>query len=132
MSLNATLEGKRYPAITFPVVEDHVRSFAEAVGDDGTFVSPTFVTAPEVAAGLAQVVADEELRLDLARVLHGEQEYEWMRAVEVGETLDVCSTIESIRSRGTLEFLTLRTEMRDAAGALVVVARSSLIVRGSA
>jgi acyl dehydratase len=130
--MNAALEGKAYPSVVFPVEEEHVRRFAAAVGDDGSFVPPTFVTAPEITAGLAQVVADEELGLDFARVVHGEQEYEWARAVEVGEALEVRSTIESIRMKGALEFLTLRTEMRDGTGELVVVARSSLIVRGSA
>jgi acyl dehydratase len=129
--MNAALEGKTYPPISFTVGEDHVRRFAAAVGDDGSFVSPTFVTAPEIASGLTRVVADQELGLDFARVLHGEQEYEWMRPVAVGETLDVRTTIESIRSKGALEFLTLRTEMRDADGATAVVGRSSLIVRGA-
>jgi len=130
--MNAALQGKAYPSIAFPVEQEHVRRFAEAVGDDGSFVPPTFVTAPEIAAGLAQVVADEGLALDFARVVHVEQEYEWTRAVEVDETLEVRSTIESIRTKGPLEFLTLRTEMRDEAGAVVVVARSTLVVRGSA
>ena len=130
--MNPALEGKEYPPISFTATEDHVRRFAAAVGDDGSFVPPTFVTAPEIAAGLAQVVGDRELGLDLARVLHGEQEYEWLRPVAIGETLEVRSVIESIRSKGALEFLALRTEMLDAGGATVVVGRSSLVVRGPA
>jgi acyl dehydratase len=129
--LNIALEGKTYPTLRFEVREEHVRRFARAVGDDeGGAVPPTFVTAPEFAAGLTQVVGDADLGLDLSRVLHGEQEYEWGRPVRVGDVLDVDSTIESIRSKGGQEFLTLRTEMRDASGEPVVVARSSLVVRG--
>jgi len=41
------------------------------------------------------------------------------------------SQVESIRTKGGHEFLTLRTEIRDADGDLVVVARSSLVVRGN-
>jgi len=127
--LNVARQGTTYPAISFLVEEDHVRRFASAVGDDGTFVSPTFVTAPELAAGLARVVADPDLGLDLARVVHGQQEYEWTRPVAIGERLTVRSTIESIRAKGGLELLTLRTEMRDGQDELVVVGRSTLIVR---
>lgn len=132
MPMNLGLERKTYPAIRFEVREEHVRAFAHAVGDDGSSVPPTFVTAPEIRAGLAQVVEDADLGLDFARVVHGEQEYEWSRPVRVGDVLEVRSTIESIRAKGGHEFLTLRTEMRDEAGELVVLARSSLIVRGSA
>jgi hypothetical protein len=130
--MNAALEGRTYPAVSFEVTEQHVRRFADAVGEDGSFVPPTFVTAPEIEAGLAKVVADAELGLDFARVVHGEQEYEWSRPVRIGETLEAAATIESIRSKGGHEFLTLRTELRDAAGELVVSARSLLVVRGAA
>jgi acyl-CoA thioesterase FadM len=53
-----------------------------------------------------------------------------MRPIRVGDVLVVESTIESIRFKCGHEFLTLRTEMRDAAGEMVVVARTGLIVRG--
>lgn len=129
--MNVALEGKAYPLVSFEVTEDHVRRFAAAVGDDGSFVPPTFVTAPEIVAGLAQVVADAELGLDFTRVVHGEEVYEWSRPVRVGETLEVVATIESIRARGGHEFLTLRTELRGTNAELVVTARSSLVVRGA-
>lgn len=129
--MNAALEGKSYPPVRFRVDGDHVARFAAAVGDDGSFVPPTFVTAPEIAAGLAQVVADAELGLDFSRVVHGEQEYAWQRPVRVGETLEARSTIESIRAKGGHEFLTLRTRLVDEDGAEVVIARSSLVVRGA-
>lgn len=132
MPMNAGSVRKTYPAIRFEVREEHMRAFAQAIGDDGSSVPPTFVTAPEIRAGLAQVVGDADLGMDFARVVHGEQEYEWSRPVRVGDVLEVRSTIESIRAKGGHEFLTLRTEMRDEAGALVIIARSSLIVRGSA
>lgn len=131
MPMNPAREGTWYAPVRFEVREEHVSRFARAVGDDGSFVPPTFVTAPEISAGLAQTVADAELGLDFARVVHGEQEYEWSRPVRVGDVLEVASQVESIRTKGGHEFLTLRTEMRDADGDLVVVARSSLVVRGS-
>jgi len=132
MPMNVGLEGKTYAPVRFRVDADHVARFAKAVGDDGSFVPPTFITAPEIAAGLAQAVADAELGLDFRRVVHGDQEYAWTRPVRVGETLEVRSTIESIRAKGGHEFLTLRTLLLDEDGAEVVTARSSLVVRGVA
>jgi acyl dehydratase len=74
-------------------------------------------------------VGDLGLGLDFSRVLHGEQEYDWARPLEIGEALTAEATIQEIRSRGGLEFLTLRTELRDDTGRVVVVGRSRLIVR---
>lgn len=130
MALNPALQGKSYPALRFVLEAEHVRRFAAAIGEDGGSVPPTFVTAPEILAGLAQVVADPELGLDFRRVVHGGQEYEWRRPLRIGETLEVRSTIEDVRIKGGHGFLTLRTEMRDDSGEPVVLARSTLIERG--
>jgi acyl dehydratase len=78
---------------------------------------------------LTNVIADAELGLDLAKILHGEQEYEWARPMRIGETLTAETAIESIRGRPSMRFLVLRTLLRDEAGETVVAARSTLIVR---
>jgi len=126
--MNRALEGKVYPAIGFTVRFDRVEHFSAVVGDDGSFVPPIFVTVAEVAA-TAQVLADPDLGLDFARVVHGEQEYEWRRPIAVGDELAVAPRIASIRSKGGHEFLTIETEMKDASGEQVVLARNVLIVR---
>lgn len=126
--MNRALEGKVYPAVGFTVSSGQVDRFSAVVGNDGSFVPPIFVTAAEVAA-MAQVIADPDLGLDFARVVHGEQEYEWRRPIAVGDELVAAPRIASIRSKGGHEFLTIETEMRDASGEPVVLARNVLIVR---
>ena len=130
MALNHDLEGKSYPPVRFRLEETRVRAFADAVGHRGPGIPPTIVTVPEIEAGLSNVVSDPELGVDLAHVLHGEQEYAWTRPAAVGEVMTAESTIESIRGKGGMQFLTLRTELRDETGSLVVSGRSTLIVRG--
>lgn len=130
--LNGSLEGRRYPAVRVTIDEDRVRSFAHAVDHRGPGIPPTFLTVPEIEAGLRNVLADPELGVDLARVLHGEQSYEWSRPLALGETVVAEATIESIRGRGALQFLSLRTDVRDERGVAVAVARSTLLIRGGA
>jgi len=130
VALNHDLEGKTYPSVRFRLGETRVRAFADAVGHRGPGVPPTIVTVPEIEAGLSNVVSDPALGVDLARVLHGEEEYRWSRPVVVGETLTASATIEGVRDRGGMRFLTLRTEVVDEAGELVASGRSTLIVRG--
>jgi acyl dehydratase len=77
-------------------------------------------------------VADEDIGVDFARVVHGDQEFVWARPLRAGETLEAQTTVESIRVRGPLEFLTLRTDMRDEHRDIVVTARSRMIVRSGA
>ena len=130
MALDPALQGRTYGAVPFELRAERVRAFAAAVGhrDDGT-VPPTFVTAAEHEVAMPAVVGDRELDLDYARVVHGEQAYEWHRPMRVGETLMVSTTIESIRRKGGMGFLTFRTDLRDPDGGTVVVARTTLIVR---
>jgi len=130
VALNHDLEGKTYPPVRFRLEETRVRAFADAVGHRGPGVPPTIVTVPEIEAGLRNVVSDPDLGVDLARVLHAEQEYVWARPAAVGEVLTAKSTLESIRSKGGMQFLILRTELVDETGRLVVSGRSTLIVRG--
>lgn len=129
MALNAALQGRTYPALAFPLEADRVAAFAASVGHPGEDVPPTFVTAPELVAGLDNALADPELGLDLSRVLHAEQEYEWGRPLAIGETLTAEATIEEIRIRGGFGILKIRTDLRDEGRRTVVVATSTLVVR---
>jgi N-terminal half of MaoC dehydratase len=132
MPLNPAIAGKTYPPVEFLLDAERVRAFATAIGHPSDDVPPTIVTVPEIAAGLANVLADPELGLDLSRVLHGEQEYEWGHPFVVGERVMAEATIEDIRTKAGLEILRLRTDLRDEAGRTVVVGRSTLIVRSGA
>jgi hypothetical protein len=130
MPLNPDLVGKTYAPVTFPLDPERVRSFAAAVGHTADDVPPTIVVAPEFEAGLRSVLGDQELGLELSRVLHGEQEYEWARSLIEDEDLTATASIEGIRGRAGLELLVLRTEVRDERGDVVATGRSTLIVRG--
>ena len=69
------------------------------MGQTAPGVPPTFATVAEFAV-FRQIVSDPELDLDFARVVHGDQEYEWHRPPAVGETLVVAARIAAIRERG--------------------------------
>ena len=130
--MNVALEGKSYPPTTFVVDERAVEAFRTAVGDasSGAVVPPTFATVAEFAAFPA-IVGDPELGLDFSRVVHAEQGYEARRPLVVGETLTVQSTIASARSRGGHSFLTIRTELVDGAGYVVVTAVATMLERAA-
>jgi acyl dehydratase len=128
--MNPQAEGKVYPAVEFRIEPDRVRRFARAVGaPEGLGVPPTFATVAEFDS-LPRIAADPAVGLDYGRVVHGEQEYELRRPLVAGETLWATPRIASIRSKGGHGFLTVETELRDAAGEVVALARATLVERG--
>jgi acyl dehydratase len=147
VALNQALKGKAYPEERLAVDRDHVLRFAEAIGEDNPvfrdpaaaralgypdqLAPPTFVTTLQLLAG-ARVVSDPQLGLDYTRVVHAEQAFEWRRPVVVGDVLAATPRIADVFARGPHEFLVIETEVRDAAGEPVCVARTTLLSRGTA
>jgi hypothetical protein len=122
---------RRYPPYRYEVAHEKVREYSLATGwpDPASGVvpgellaPPTFAavfTLPQAASALA---ADPELRARPA--LHGSQEYEYHRAIRVGDVLECTPWIVDIRPRGSLSFLTLQIDCVDAlSGEPVVTSR---------
>ena len=147
MPMNQALKGKEYQQVSFTVERDRVLRFADAIGeDDPVFrdpdaaraagypeqvAPPTFVTVMQIMTS-GQVVLDEDLGLNYMMVVHGEQEYDWRRPVVVGDVLSAVPRIADIYAKGPNEFLVIEADIKDAAGEVVVVARSTLLSRGTA
>ena len=145
--MNQALKGKEYQQVSFTVERDRVLRFADAIGeDDPVFrdpdaaraagypeqvAPPTFVTVMQIMTS-GQVVLDEDLGLNYMMVVHGEQEYDWRRPVVVGDVLSAVPRIADIYAKGPNEFLVIEAEIKDASGETVVVARSTLLSRGTA
>lgn len=130
-----SLEGKVGAEWSFPIDESKVRDFARAVfQDDPTRVPPTFPAYGIYAYERPGLLA--EAGLDWTLVLHGEQEYEYLSPMHVGQRLVCRSRITADyrkegRRGGTMRFIVQETEMRDAdTGELVVRARSTMIETG--
>jgi MaoC dehydratase-like protein len=122
--------GKEYEPIAFETDEARVRAFAEAVGaDPDAGVPPTYAFIGTFETG-AQMIFDEDAKVNLAMLVHGEQEFTWERHPEVGEKLTAQGRIVSDDDRRGLRFLTLETEMKDSGGKPVVSSRMLDIIRG--
>jgi acyl dehydratase len=147
MPLNRELKDKEYQEVEFVIDRDHVVRFADAIGEeapifrdaqaakelgyDEQLAPPTFVTAMQIMTS-GQVVLDQELGLNYSLVVHGEQEYEWRRPVKVGDKLRATPRIADIYARGPNEFLVIEADIKDGSGETVVIARSTLLSRGTA
>ena len=118
--------------------------FAASVKDDPASYAGRAATAPVTwpfvmtfwgsdGQGGAGNLPLDRLRGPGRMILHGEQEFEYHRPVEVGETLTGASRISDVyekdTSSATMEFYVRETSWTDALGAPVVDERFTLIVR---
>jgi len=138
------LIGTELGSQTITIEQGPVRAFATALKDQPDRYTgagaPTPLTWPFVMSywgslgtGGAAGLPIEKLRGPGRMILHGEQEFEYRRLPQVGETLTGTSRISDVyekdTSSATMEFYVRETDWADAAGDLVVSDRFILIVR---
>ena len=119
MPVNESAKGKAYPAVDYEVGREKIREYANAIGalapenherdaarEKGyrdVVAPPMFAvvySAPSVAAG----VLDPEVGINLARMLHGGQEFVWGEPVCSGDTVTTTTTLADLYERGGMEF----------------------------
>jgi hypothetical protein len=139
--VNKNTVGRTGPKFDIVVERGKIREFASATGsarpeylDDPEPVSPpTFLTTvafwqPDEANDIYR-----ELDIDLRRLLHGEQEFVFLREPpRAGTVLHAQATVEEIyekegRRGGVMTFVVMRTDFSDDDGAVVAQSRSTLI-----
>ena len=126
MSVNPSLVGREFPApATLVVTADRVSAFAAAVGqpDDGA-VPPTFPIV--LAFDAMQAFLDAE-RVDLHRIVHGEQRFTYERPLREGDELSATLTVTGLRQIGGADIIATASEIRDAAGDLVCTGKATLV-----
>jgi hypothetical protein len=124
------IEGKTYPAVKSMVEPDRVAAFARAIGaDPADGVPPTFAAVYALEATGPQLFGDPEAEVDFARLLHADQEFEWERHPEPGETLTSQGRVASdIRRRG-MRFLTLEITTMAEDGSALCRSRTLFVIR---
>jgi acyl dehydratase len=126
---------------TATVTAEHVAAFADALGDPspryrgaGAVAPPTYPIAFMIQALAGGAGAFAELGLDFMTLVHGEQEFEYVRPIRVGETLALTGRIADVYEKrssggGVLDFVVLETEAADGDGRPVFWSRNVLISR---
>ena len=106
------------------------RAAAQAAGYPDVIAPPTFAIVVS-SAGSAKVTHDPGLGVNYAMVVHGEQSFTHTRPLHAGDVVVSQSTIENIRSVGSMTTMTTVTQIRTVDGELVCTARSTLVERGA-
>jgi acyl dehydratase len=139
--------GTEFPAFVVQVEKGRLAFFAKAIGetnpiytdeaaalDAGYKAIPAPPTFPMVLdlQGAADVPPEVELlHLDLGRVLHGGQSYEYFAPIYVSDEITVTRKIVDIfdKKAGALEFVVTENTYTNQQGDLVAKAQCSLVYR---
>jgi len=129
--VSSELIGQQSEEVLVEVERGAIQKFAEAVGDTteaclrGEVAPPTFPTTIRIPI--------PGLTYDLARILHGGQEYRFQRPIRAGDRLRCRARLQDVYQRegrlGAMTFLIIELEGRGQNGEPVFTGRSTVIVR---
>lgn len=150
--------GMEFPPYTFEVEKGKVAEFAMAIsqkedknqvnplyadreaarqaGYEDIIAPPTFQTSFPLWAGGGLLPLIQALGIDLIRLLHGEEEYEYFGAIHPGDVMTGKSKVVEIYEKEKkdkpgkfMDFTVIETEIRNQKGDLVIKTRSTLVER---
>ncbi len=150
--------GRRYGPYRTTVGAEEIRDFAVAVGggipgrvfgaDPPDPIHPWYVDEAAARASpahgivapptfcvrfamepFARACSDPALGIDLVKLLHGEQAFDYGDPVHPGDVLETVGEIVELRERAGMDFLTVRTTTTNQRGRTVVVGTWKAVVR---
>jgi acyl dehydratase len=147
MAVNQEYAGRVFPpSDPYEVSRVKIAEFATAIGDSNpvfrdaaaaraaghpdVIAPPTFAIVISMA-GSGAALADPDLGLNYAMVVHGEQRFSYSRPLRAGDVVTAQVTLTDIRSAGRNTMLTTSTDIRTADGEHVCMAISTLVERGA-
>lgn len=149
MPLDKSYIGKPFAPFTFEVDKSKIRELAQALGDDnpiydddeaaraaglpGIVAPPTFATLFKMWGEGGSSPHIKTIGGDVLRLLHGEEEFEYHGLIRPGDVITGQTQVVSIeekKGRGSnLDIVKLQTDYHNQRGELVVVGRTTIVLR---
>jgi len=141
MALNRNCIGKQYPAVETRVTREAIRAYALACNEDnphyldpaapGGIIAPPMFGVVVTWESLLNASGDPEVGVDVMRLLHGEQEMEFLAPIRPGDLITSRSRIASIETRSTGEMLDIALEAHNQRREPVLRAITGIFIRGA-
>jgi acyl dehydratase len=135
MGMNKELVGRTYTKIEpFPVSADAGRAYADAsnANDIAAYkdIAPPMYGVAYSFAALGAPLFDPDLHVDMMRLVHGDQDMTFVRAVKAGDVIQAQSKVAAITEKSTGEVIDVEMTCTNQRGEVVLEAKSGLFVRG--
>jgi acyl dehydratase len=148
LAINPDFVGKTFPpSAPYEISRVKLAEFADAIGDRNplyrdraaaieagfpdVIAPPTFPIVISMASS-GQAMADPDLNLNYAMVVHGEQRFEYQRPLHAGDVVTAQVTIADIREVGRNSVMTTTTLISTVDGEHVCTAYATLVERAGA
>lgn len=123
---SASFSGIGPPASLHPWLHDREAGRASPHGD--VVALPTFAVVYAMAV-FAKAVVDPDLEIDLLRLVHGEQDFEFPEAVKPGDVISTTGTITKFFEKAGKDFLTVTSESLNQHGRVVARGVWTAVIR---
>jgi NAD(P)-dependent dehydrogenase (short-subunit alcohol dehydrogenase family)/acyl dehydratase/putative sterol carrier protein len=134
--LNKKCVGKVYEGKEAEVSAKGIEAYAKATNDEnpryleaGKAVAPPLFLVTMLGELLLKAMEDKELRVDMLRLVHGEQEFEFLAPIQAGDKLKPKATITSIEDKSSGQLMQLAIEFLKGS-TVVAKARTGIFIRG--
>jgi acyl dehydratase len=142
--MNESVKGKQYAPFTYEVGLEKIREYANAIGEtepvhhdrdaarEAGFrdvVAPPMFAVVYSTGAVAPGVLDPEVGINLARMLHGSQEFAWGEPVCAGDVVETTATLVDLYEKDGREFYVFESVSRNQDGQEVVRGTWTNIVR---
>jgi len=145
--IDKSVIGKKYKVSAFEIENGKIRELARAIGDNnpvfynedaavkdgyaGLALPPTFATVFALAGGLMTVVKD--LKIDMAKLLHGGQEYQYFAEIKPGDSVsgetEITGVIEKSGKGGIMDLVIMETTYYNQDSKKVLCDKCTLVVK---
>jgi acyl dehydratase len=143
--IDAKFIGKEYPVTEYEIGREKMKEYAAAVGDMnpmyhdreagkknkyGDNIAPPNFAAVYNLMGCAQMFFDAELSLNFAMLVHGEQDFEFIKPVKPGDLVTTTGKIVDIAAKGNNDVIKFEARSTNQDGELVTIGRATFVIRG--
>jgi acyl dehydratase len=144
MSIDAKFIGKTWPAQSYDVCKEKIKEYAKAIKNpDPHYVDEEFakkskygcIIAPPTfcvvfgAYLIEPIFFDNELKLNLAMLVHGEQEFEFYEVIKAGDTVTTTARISHIQNKEKLDVISVELLSKNQHGRDVCKGIYTFVVR---
>jgi acyl dehydratase len=140
----AGLAARSYPPFAYEVGSEKIREYARAVGEESPLyfdresaraagfrdlVAPPMFCVVYSTGALRPAIADPELGIDLALMVHGGQEFAWSEPVCAGDAISTTARVAEVYEKAGLGFYVFESVSENQEGREVVRGAWTNIVR---
>ena len=144
MAIDTRYVGKTYPPYTYEVGKEKIKEYAKAIKNPdphyvdeafakkskyGTIIAPPTFAVVFGAYLVEPVFNDNELGLNLAMLVHGEQELEFFEVVRAGDSITTSARITDIRNKEKIDTISIEIDSRNQHGRNVCRGLYTFVVR---